>query len=244
MPPGGSLAEERAHHGGEVHGGAVGVLVKPVPEVASAKENSLPWRAGVQRREFPLSFHRTQSVDGVLVAGLVEDGFGTDLVGAIDGDKVVAGFADALKGVHPIVCCRLAVAVGILLDPVVPGRPGATDAWHDGVVRMKRGCISLISERAQQAALGFIGRSQHGEGLVGMGSDDDAVELEYRSILDADGGRGFGFLHFDRFGGELDGSKVGEELVSVAARASADSEPWVVGRDYEKSVVLKKADEA
>jgi len=244
MPQGGSLAEERAQHGGEVHGRTVGVLVKPMPEVASAKENSLPWRAGVQRREFTLGFHRTESVDGVLVAGLVEDGFGADFFSAIHGDKVVLGFTDALKGVHPIVRRRLAVAVRILLDPVVPRRPGSTDAWHDGVVRMKRGGVFLISERTQQAALDFIRRRQHGEGLVGMGGDNDAVELAHRSILDADGCRGFGFLHFNGLGRELDGSKVGEELVSVAARAPADGEPWVVGCDSEKSVVLKKTDEA
>ena len=120
MPQARSLAEARAQHGGEVHCGAVGVLVKPMPEVASAKENSLPRRAVVQRREFALRFHGAQGVDGVLVAGLVEDGLGADLIGAIHGDKVVAGFADSLKGVHPIVRRRLAVAVGILLDPVVP----------------------------------------------------------------------------------------------------------------------------
>ena len=244
MPQGGSLAEERAQHGGEVHRGAVGVLMKPMPEVASAKENSLPWRAGVQRREFTLGFHGAQCVDGVLVVGLVEDGLGTDLVGAIHGDKVVAGFADALKGVHPIVRRRFAVAMFILLDSVVPGRPSSADSWHDGVVRMKRGGVFLISERTQQAAVGFIGCSQHGKGFVGMGGDDDTVELEQCSILDADGGRGFGFLHFNGLGRELDRSKVGQELVPVAARTPADSEPWVVGRDSEKSVVLKKADEA
>ena len=78
------------------------------------------------------------------------------------------------------------------------------DAWHDSGVGVKRGGVFLVAECAKKTALGLIGRSQHGEGLIGMGGDDDAVELSHRSILDAHGGGGFGFAHFHRFGRELD----------------------------------------
>ena len=120
--------------------------MKAMAEIAAAKENPLAWRAGVELWKVALSLHGFQCVNRMLVSRLIKDRFGANGIGAIHGDKVVPFLRDALKGVHPIVGCRLALARSITLDAVVPRRPGAASLRHHAFIGMQCGDIFLIAE--------------------------------------------------------------------------------------------------
>lgn len=213
--------------------------MEAVAEVASAKEKPLRGRVRVQCGEFRLRPHRIQSVDRMIVDGLIKDRGRINEILAIDRDKVIFLFRNILEGIHPVVGRGPARA-----HAIVPRGPGALCARHHGTVGVESGGVFLIPERREESRL-VIGRvSEQGEGFIRMGGDDHAIEGERLAAVETDGGFGGRFAGFDNLRRKADWCESSEEFVAVGLRSTGNGEPVVVGRDAQESVVLEKPNEA
>ena len=102
----------------------------------------------------------------------VQDRGGIDVVGPVQGHEVRRVAVDALQAVEVVGDGR-AGARGLL---VVPRRPRRPPAGEERGVGVQHRVVGRVGEGAEEVLLQLVGVLEQGEGLVGVGGDDDAVE--------------------------------------------------------------------
>mgnify|MGYP007106197261 CR=1 FL=1 len=154
-------------------GGADGIFMEAVAEVASAKPGAL---FSVDGGEVGLGGDGFAGINGV---GVVEGGdvmgFGNG-TGGIEGDAVGGGGVEPLKAVHVVGDGYRSGGVGAGVLDVIPGGPSAGVGGKEGGVGVEDGMVGLVTPGTEE--IGFLrgGIGEEAKGLVGVGGEDDGIE--------------------------------------------------------------------
>ena len=143
-PCGGELIEENGP--GTVESAGEAVLMKAIFEPCSGVIGGLGGGNSVQAGEFSLSLDGRKVEKRVLVSNAAQHFGWINAVVAIERDKVVFLFRDTLEAVHPVVGGGQDCAVRAGIEPVIPRRPAARGAGHQGGIGVQRGGVGLVGK--------------------------------------------------------------------------------------------------
>jgi hypothetical protein len=226
--------------GGHVDGGFDGVFVEAEAEVAADEPGVADAVAGLQGS---LGVHRFLIVLRMVEDGAVDDLFGGEFSGAVEGDEVLAFRFQILQAVHPVGDADGGGGVEAGLAGEVPGGPAGFGFGHDALPGVEHDFVGLVGPGAEQALFVGVGIPEQFQGLVGVGADDNVVETFFPTVgkAEVDAFRG----SEDFFGG-LAGEDVGfeepEGPADVGVAAAGDDAPLGAVFEGQQSVVLEKVE--